>query len=130
MAGVNLTHVPYKGAPQAWTDLLGGHMNLTFSSIPPVLPHINAGRLQLLGISSARRLPQLPDIKSQFEVLGYNAAGSSPEDFAAFLRAESQKYANVIKLPESSMRAWLTSLDELDRLHAVRVIGSHGETAD
>jgi tripartite-type tricarboxylate transporter receptor subunit TctC len=62
MAGINITHVPYKGAPQAVTDLIGGSVNLTFNSIPPVLQHIKSGRLRLLGVSSAKRSPQLPDV--------------------------------------------------------------------
>ncbi len=75
MAGVNITHVPYKGAPQAVTDLIGGYVNLMFNSIPPVLQHIKAGRLRLLGVASARRSPQLPDVPtiSEAGVPGYEA---------------------------------------------------------
>jgi tripartite-type tricarboxylate transporter receptor subunit TctC len=143
MAGVNITHVPYKGAPQAVTDLIGGSVNLMFNSIPPVLQHIKTGRLRLLGVASAKRSPQLPDVptiseagvpgyeaitwfgllapaktpkaiivrlndvmvkvvhapdlKSQLEIQGYDPVGSSPEEFAAFIRAESEKYAKVVK---------------------------------
>ena len=144
MARVNITHVPYKGAPQAVTDLLGGHVNLMFNSIAPVLQHIKAGRLQLLGIASARRSPQLPDtvtiseagvpgfeavnwfglfapaktpkaivarlnaalvktisspeIRSQFEIQGTDPVANSPEEFAAFIRRDLEKYAKVVKL--------------------------------
>ena len=144
MARVNVTHVPYKGAPQAVTDLLGGHVNLMFNSIAPVLQHIKSGRVQLLGIASAKRSPQLPDtptiseagvpgfeavnwfgmlapartpkaivallnaavvktvgmpeIKAQFEVQGTDPVASSPEEFAAFIRRDMDKYAKVVKL--------------------------------
>jgi tripartite-type tricarboxylate transporter receptor subunit TctC len=75
MASVDITHVPYKGAPQAVTDLIGGYVNLMFNSIPPVLPHIKAGRLRLLGVASTRRSPQLPDVPtiSESGVPGYEA---------------------------------------------------------
>lgn len=144
MAGVNITHVPYKGAPQAITDLIGGSVNLMFNSIPPVLQHIKSGRLRLIGVSSAKRSPQLPDVptvseagvpgyesitwfgllapaktpktivarlnevlvkvvrapemKSQLEIQGYDPVGSSAADFTAFIHAESEKYAKVVKL--------------------------------
>jgi tripartite-type tricarboxylate transporter receptor subunit TctC len=74
MAGVNITHVPYKGAPQAIIDLMSGSINLMFNSIPPVIQHIKAGRVRVLGISSAKRSPQLPDVPSVSEagVPGYD----------------------------------------------------------
>jgi tripartite-type tricarboxylate transporter receptor subunit TctC len=144
MAGVNLTHVPYKGAPQAVTDVLGGYVNLMFNSIPPVLPHIKSGRVRLLAVASAKRSQQLPDvptvseagvpgyeaitwfgllapaktprqivarlnaamvsvvrtpdIRAQLEIQGYDAVGGSPDEFTRFIRAESEKYAKVVKL--------------------------------
>ena len=144
MAGVNITHVPYKGAPQAVTDVLGGHMNMMFNSIAPVLQHIKAGRVRLLGVASARRSPQLPDtptiseagvpgfeavnwfglfapagtpksiiarlndalvkvvrapeLRAQFETQGSDPVGSSPEEFAAFIRRDMAMYARVVKV--------------------------------
>jgi len=62
MAGISLTHVPYKGAALALTDLLGGHIQLTFSQPPLVLPHMRNGKLKVLGITSANRLAVLPQI--------------------------------------------------------------------
>jgi tripartite-type tricarboxylate transporter receptor subunit TctC len=75
MAGVNITHVPYKGAPQAVTDVLAGHMNMMFNSIPPVLAHIKADRFRALGVGSAKRNAQLPDVPTISEegVPGYEA---------------------------------------------------------
>ncbi len=73
MASIDLVHVPFKGAPQAVTDLLGGRVKLMFNSIAPVLGHLKAGRLQVYGVSSLQRAPQLPDIPTIAEagVPGY-----------------------------------------------------------
>jgi len=75
MTGVEITHVPYKGAPQAVTDVVAGHMNMMFNSIAPIVGHIKAGRVQVLGISSSKRSPQLPDVPtiSEAGVPGYEA---------------------------------------------------------
>ena len=112
MAGVNLTHVPYKGAPQAVTDLIGGSVNLMFNSIPPALQHIKAGRLRMLGVSSAKRSPQLPDVPtiSEAGVAGYEsitwfgllAPAKTPPAIIARLHTELVK---VVRAPE--MRAQL-----------------------
>jgi tripartite-type tricarboxylate transporter receptor subunit TctC len=76
MAGVDITHVPYRGAPQGVTDVMGGHVSFTFSSIPPALPHIKTGRLHVLGISSLKRSPLLPDVPtiSEAGIPGYEWA--------------------------------------------------------
>ena len=75
MARIDITHVPYKGGPPAVTDVVGGHADLMLNSIPPVMPQIKAGRLKLLGISSAKRSPQLPGVPtiSEAGVPGYEA---------------------------------------------------------
>ena len=62
MAGIDIVHVPYKGAPQAVTDVVAGHMNMMFNSIAPIVGHIKAGRLRVLGIASGQRSAQLPDV--------------------------------------------------------------------
>ena len=144
MAGVDIVHVPYKGAPQAVTDVLAGHMNMMFNSIAPIIAHIRAGRVQVLGISSSKRSSQMPDvptiseagvpgyeaenwfglfapartpqrivarlneavvkivrspeIQAQFTALGADAVGNSPEEFAAFVRRDMERYARVVKL--------------------------------
>jgi tripartite-type tricarboxylate transporter receptor subunit TctC len=67
--------VPYKGAPQAVSDVLAGHMNMMFNSIPPVLAHVRAERIRALGVGGAKRSPQLPDVPTIGEagVPGYEA---------------------------------------------------------
>jgi tripartite-type tricarboxylate transporter receptor subunit TctC len=143
MTGLNITHVPYKGAPQAVTDLIAGNIDMMFNSIAPMLPHIRTHRVRLLGIASSKRSPQLPDVptvseagvpgyeaiswfgllapaktppaiiakvntalvqvvhnpetRRLFETQGADPVGSTPEEFAALIRSESEKYAKVVK---------------------------------
>lgn len=75
--GVNLVHVPYKGAAPAMTDLLAGHVALTFATAPSGVPPVQQGRLRALGVSSASRMPALPDVPTIAEagVPGYEAVG-------------------------------------------------------
>lgn len=75
MAGVDMVHVPYKGAPPAVTDLLGGRVALMFSPLPTALTHIQSGRLRALGVTSAQRLPDLKDVSTIAEagLPGYEA---------------------------------------------------------
>ncbi len=62
MAGIEIVHIPYKGAAPAIVDLLAGNIQMRFSSVVPVLPHVRSGRLRGIAISSARRYGPLPDI--------------------------------------------------------------------
>jgi len=62
MTGVNMVHVPYRGAPPALTDLIGGQVHVMFDNLPSSIEHIRAGRLRPLAVSSAARLQALPDI--------------------------------------------------------------------
>ncbi len=62
MAGINMTHVPFKGTGPALTDLLGGHIPVMFASTASVRPHVNQGRLRGLAVSAATRIPELPGI--------------------------------------------------------------------
>jgi tripartite-type tricarboxylate transporter receptor subunit TctC len=76
MAKVKLTHVPYRGAPQALADVLGGHIQFVFSGIPNVHGHINSGTLRPLAVSTAKRSALLPDIPSVSEsgLVGFDTA--------------------------------------------------------
>jgi tripartite-type tricarboxylate transporter receptor subunit TctC len=73
MAGIQLTHVPYRSGGPALVDLLGGHVMSMFATIPSVAPHIRGGRLRAIAIASARRSTALPDVAPLGETLkGYD----------------------------------------------------------
>ena len=75
MTGTDIVHVSYKGAPQAVSDVVAGHMQLMFNSIAPIVGHIKANRVRVLGIASLQRSPQLPDVPtiSESGVPGFEA---------------------------------------------------------
>jgi tripartite-type tricarboxylate transporter receptor subunit TctC len=144
MSGVNIVHVPYKGAPQAVADLVAGQVPIGFNSILPMMPHLKASRLRALGVASAKRSSRLPDvptiseagvpgfeaanwfgmlapaktprrivarvsealvkavrspeIQAKFIALGADPVGSSPAEFGAFIRRETEKFAKVIRI--------------------------------
>lgn len=68
LAGVDMTHVPYKGVAPALVDLVGGRLSLMFSSLPPTVPHIRAGRLKPLGVTSLKRVAALPEVPALAEL--------------------------------------------------------------
>jgi len=75
MAGVNLVHVPYRGSTPALTDLLGGQVEMMFDVTPSSLPHIRAGALRPLGVTTKARLEALPDVPTVADFLpGYEAS--------------------------------------------------------
>ena len=144
MAGVEMTHVPYKGSGPMLTDLLAGQLQLSFSSVPTALPHIKSGRLRALAVTLLARsatLPDLPtvqeaaglkgfeislwqgivapaatprtivlklnqqiaaslrtpDLKNKLTAQGMEVVGNSPEQFAAYIREEIEKWTRVVK---------------------------------
>ncbi len=107
MAKINLTHIPYKGSAPATADLLGGHVKVGLPGITIVIPHAKAGRLVPLGITSARRAPQIPDVPTIDEagVPGYDAAvwfgifapKGTPQ---AIIRRLHDEIVKVIRLPD------------------------------
>jgi len=143
MAGVKLIHVPYKGAAPALADLLGGQVQLMFSTMPPALPHVRDGKLRALAVTSLKRSPAAPDLPTVDEIAlpgfeantwhgvvvpagtpaaivarlnreivailhlpdvverlsgqGAEALGSTPEEFAAYIKSESVKWAKVVR---------------------------------
>lgn len=110
MAGVNLVHVAYKGGAQAMTDLMGGHVQMSFVGIPPALPHIRSGKLRALGVSSAQRTAQLPDVPPISDAVpGYDvnpwfgilAPKGVPDDIVVKLSAE---IARALRSPDMRER--------------------------
>ena len=76
MAGVNMVHVPYRGAAPALTDLLGGQVQVMFDNVPSSIEHIKAGKLRALAVTTAARSDVLPDIPTVGDfVPGYEASG-------------------------------------------------------
>jgi tripartite-type tricarboxylate transporter receptor subunit TctC len=75
MAGIKLTHIPYKGSSPALTDLIGGHVAIYFSSLPPAVGLVKEGKVRALAVTSARRSPILPDVPTVAEAAlpGYEA---------------------------------------------------------
>jgi tripartite-type tricarboxylate transporter receptor subunit TctC len=76
MAGINVLHVPYKGAPASLTALVGGEIDFSFSSMASTLPLVRGGRLRALGVSSPERWPTLPEVPTVAEagVPGYESS--------------------------------------------------------
>ncbi len=107
MAGVNLVHIPYKGSPPAVTDLMAGEVALMFSPSSSVLPHIASGRLRALAVTTASRLPSLPELPTiaesglkGYETLtwfGFVAPAKTPPAVVTRLNTEMVK---VLALPD------------------------------
>jgi tripartite-type tricarboxylate transporter receptor subunit TctC len=75
MTGVKMTHVPYRGSNPALTDLLAGQVQVMFDNMPSVLPHIKAGKLRALAVTTEARSDQLPDVPPLSDtVKGYEAS--------------------------------------------------------
>ena len=141
-AGIDLLHVPYKGASPATTDLIAGHVNMFFNNLLASAQMISGGQLRALAVTSAKRSPVLPDVPALAELLpgfagtgwygriapantpreivdkiqkdvaqvladpkvrdnlagdGAVAVASTPDEFRAFIAAETEKWAAVIK---------------------------------
>ena len=138
-----MVHIPYRGAVPALTDLMGGQIQLFFDAATGLIAQGKAGRVRLIGVSSDRRLPAVPDVptfieqgfagftgstwagmlapaatpkdivkrmseevgriirseetRARLDAMGTFAAGSTPEEFDAFIAAETTKWARVIK---------------------------------
>ena len=99
LAGVTFTHIPYKGDAPAMTELMGGRIVASVNSLPGALGQIRVGRVRSIGISSAQRVPLLPEVPT-FAEQGYPEAvtatwfglivrSSTPKDVVAKLNAES-----------------------------------------
>jgi tripartite-type tricarboxylate transporter receptor subunit TctC len=73
MAGIKMTHIPYRGTGPALTDTIAGQTNLLFGSTAATLPHVRSGRLRALAVTTARRIPAEPDVPTVAEagVPGY-----------------------------------------------------------
>ena len=121
LTGTSIVHVPYKGSGDAIKDLLAGTVNMNFDTMPPVMPHIQSGRLRGLAISTPKRLPQLPDVPTfeeagirGFDVTnwyGVQAPAGTPREIVLKLNADINK---AMQVPEvrSRLEAVGTQLNE------------------
>lgn len=149
MAGVDMVHVPYKGASPATIALLAGHVQVMFAGLGPGIAHIKSGRLRGLGVASAKRNQALPELPAIGEYLkGYEASSwfaifvpaGTPRDVIAKLNAEitrvmarkdvhqqlmAQGYEAATGTPEQ-----LADLLRQDTVRWAAVIKSAGITAD
>lgn len=100
MAGAKMMHIPYKGVAPAMADVIGGQVPVAFASLPSALPHIKAGRLRALGVSSAKRSAALPEVPAIAEAIpgfsgdlwiGLFAPAGTPKDVVQRLVDESAK---------------------------------------
>jgi tripartite-type tricarboxylate transporter receptor subunit TctC len=74
MAGIDMKHIPYKGAGPATTDLIAGQVDVIFDNMPSIIGHIKNGTVRPLGVTSAQRSPALPDVQAIVDVVpGYEA---------------------------------------------------------
>jgi tripartite-type tricarboxylate transporter receptor subunit TctC len=109
--GTTLLHIPYKGSGPLTTDLLGGQVTMSFDTITPVLPHIQAGKLRPLAVTTARRSSALPEVPTLAESglagfdigtwFGVLAPAATPKAVSARLSDEMQK---IIRTPEFRKR--------------------------
>lgn len=109
-AGIDIVHVPYKGTPMAFTEIIGGQVQMIITSIPGMLPHIRAGRLRPLGVTSAARMEVLPQVPTFSEVgfpqfrpsswYGLLAPAGTPRPIVAKLNAEAVKIMHSPEIRE------------------------------
>jgi tripartite-type tricarboxylate transporter receptor subunit TctC len=143
MAGIRMTMVPYKGAAPYLVDLIAGNIDFAYVQIFQAVPHVRAGKLRALGVTSADRSPLMPEVptaaeqgvkgfasynwngilapagtpkaivdrmnailekplhdpqvRKQMEAIGYIVAGDGPAQFAAFMKEETERWAQVAK---------------------------------
>lgn len=151
MAGIEMTHVPYKGAGPAMVDLLAGNVQLMFNSFGTALPSVRAGSLRALGVSSAQRRPELPDVPTIAESgfpdyfvsvwFAIAVPAKVPEDVAGILktsldralndetfRASLQKIGYSVKRPQSA--AEIARFIEADRARWSAVVKARNISLD
>ena len=143
LTGTKIGHIPYKGCGPLTTDLIGGQITMSFDTVTPVLPHIKAGKLKALAVTTARRSSALPDVptmeeagvkgidigtwfgvlapaatpkdivtrlnaeivkivasadfRQRLQEIGAEPVGNSPDQMAAQIRADTEKFARLVK---------------------------------
>ena len=136
MAGVDMVHIAYKGAGPALTDLLSGNIQLMFDTLGTALPPVKAGLLRPLAVSSAQRIPDLPDVPTMAEAgypqyavsVWYGVAAQSklPDEIAQKLKASLDRALNDDSFPRLTRQIGLCAAapEELCRHRQVHRRGS------
>ena len=114
MTGVSFTHVPYRGAAPALTDLLGGQVQVLFEPLPASIQHIKSGAIRALAVTTAARAEALPDVPALSEVIpGYEASGwnglCAPKNTPADIIEKLNKMVNA-SLADPQVKARLADL--------------------
>ncbi len=114
MAGVNMVHVPYRGAAGAMTDLIGGQVQLMFDTMAASIPHIKGGKVRALAVTTAARSALLPDLPTVADfVPGYEASGpfglGAPKDTPPAIVEKLNKEINAV-LADPKVKARLAEL--------------------
>src|SRR5688572_28058149 len=109
VAKVNIVHVAYKGTGPALADLLGGQVQMVFSTIAPALPHVKAGKLRGLGVSTLKRVKGAPDIPTiaeagvpGFEVDNWQGIVAPAKTPPATIERLNRELANILKSPSTA----------------------------
>jgi len=129
MTGVNIVHVPYKGAQPALTDVIAGQVQLMFATSASVLPYIKAGRLRALAVTTARRseaMPELPTVSEAgvagFEAISWHGVVVPAATPAPLVERINHDIVSVLRIPELR--------DRLAALGAEVMTGTPREFAD
>ncbi len=145
-AGVDIVHVPYKGTVQAVSDLVAGQVQMVFSDMVPAMPHIRAGRLRALAVTTRARAAVLPDVPTMIEagVPDYESGvwwavlspRGTPAPIVDRLNAElgrivklpdvREKYDNLGVLPEHSTPAYVFERMKAEGPHLAAVLKAAG----
>jgi tripartite-type tricarboxylate transporter receptor subunit TctC len=114
MSGIKMQHVPYRGSAPAITDMLGGQVQVIFDNMPSILPHIRAGGLRALAVTTAVRSPELPDVPTVAETVpDYEASAlfgmGAPKKTPVEIIEKLNKEINAV-LAEPAIKARLIEL--------------------
>lgn len=118
MTGSKLIHVPYKGSSGAASDLVAGVVESSFAGVPNAMAQVPAGRLKALAVTTAKRIPQLPDVPTMQEAgvpgyeasvwLGLLAPAGTPKEIVARLNAE---IAKVMSAPDTKKELYAAGVE-------------------
>lgn len=118
MARVNIVHVPYKSSAAATTDLLGGHVQVSFQYAPTAMPHVKSGKVKVLAVTGAQRsaiAPEFPTVAESgfpgFEVLGWNGVHIPKGTPKATISKINKDTLDVLKLPDVKERMIIAGLE-------------------